>query len=288
MEHRLHSRVGIAIIIVGSIFLLTAGAALAASAAKSEPARLRAPTGGRNVATFVSSDTISSTHPITGGVMIPTCIGLFFDVPVTDVVTLRSDGLGWGEVAKVYFFANDAVTDVNYILELRTGGLGWGQIAKELDLSPGRHGSNLGAIISGRGVPTDTVPKAAQRLADRLEADPEAIANMLEEGATNGTIIVAYKLAAQFAGQFPDETTPEDLVNDRLGGASWGQIRKALRTSASETAGAASTGGGNSQGQGNHGGNKGQGNQGHGKPDDNGNQGRGRGHDKDHGGGKKH
>ncbi|TKJ29681.1 MAG: hypothetical protein CEE40_07510 [Chloroflexi bacterium B3_Chlor] len=281
MERRVHSKVGIAIIIVGSIFLLTAGAALAASAAKSEPARLPAPTGGRNVATFVSSDTISSTHPITGGVMIPTCIGLFFDVPVTDVVTMRSDGLGWGEVAKVYFFANDAVTDVNYILELRTGGLGWGQIAKELDLSPGRHGSNLGAIISGRGVPTDTVPKAAQRLADRLEADPEAIANMLEEGATNGTVIVAHKLAAQFPGD-PD-ATPDNLVERRLKGESWGQIRRDLKEPAGTTASGLSTSaGGKAHGHGK------DGNQGHGKPEDKGNQGRGRGHDKDHGGGKKH
>ena len=46
MEQRLHSKVGIAIIIVGSIFVLTAGAALAASAAKVEPAMLAAPHAG--------------------------------------------------------------------------------------------------------------------------------------------------------------------------------------------------------------------------------------------------
>ena len=283
MERRVHSKVGIAIIIVGSIFLLTAGAALAASAAKSEAARLPAPTGGRNVATLAISGTISPTQPVTGGVMIPTCIGLFFDVPVSDVVGLRSEGYGWGGIAKAYFMALAGGLSVDEIIEMRQGDMGWGEIAQYFDLHPGNQGRNLGAIISGRGAPTDTLPMAAHRLAERLGADAEDIAEMLNQGVTKGTIIVAHKLA----GQFSAITTPEDLVDERLGGARWGQIRKALKTSTSATAGVASTGGGNSQGQGNQGGNKGQGNQGHGKPDDKGNQGGGRGHDKDHGGGSK-
>lgn len=274
MERRVHSRVGIAVIIVGSIFLLTAGAALAASAAKSEAARLPAPTGARNVAALAVSGTISPTQPVTGGVMIPTCIGLFFDVPVTDVAALRSEGFGWGGIAKAYFMALAGDLSVDEIIGMRQGDMGWGEIAQYFDLHPGNQGRNLGAMISGRGAPTGTLPMAAHRLAERLGADAEDIAEMLNQGVTKGTIIVAHKLA----GQFSEVTTPEDLVNERLGGASWGQIKKALRTPVGVTAGAASTGGGNSQGQGN---------QGHGKPDDKGNQGGGRGQDKDkdHGGG---
>ncbi len=281
MERVLQSRVGIAVVIVGSIFLLTAGAAFAASAAKLEPAKPAVSNADFSPATLVESPTVTSTYPMTGGVMIPTCISLFFGVPVSDVVEVRSDGYGWGEVAKVYFFATESMTDVSYILDLRDGGMGYGQIAKVLDLSPGRHGQNLGCIMSGRCTisdtvsPTDTVPVAAQRLAGRLGADEEDIATMLEEGATNGTVIVAHKLA----GQYPDETTAEELVARRLAGESWGQIRRSLKASASTTtSGLSTSGGGNSQG-----------NQGHGKPADKGNQGRALGHDKQHGqgGGKK-
>ena len=284
MERALNSKVGVAAIIVGSIFLLTAGAAFAAGTAKGEAVELRTPSAGPTAATLVSTDTISYTQHMTGGVMIPTCIGLFFGVDMTDVVTMRSEeGLGWGEVAKVYFFATESMTDVSYILDLRAGGMGYGQIAKVLDLSPGRHGQNLGCIVSGRCAPTDTVPisgtvpAGAQRLADRLGADAEDIAAMLDDGATNGTVIVAHKLA----GQFPDdESTPEDLVARRLAGESWGQIRRSLKAPNSTTATDLSTPGGG----------KSNGNQGHGKPEDKGNQGRALGHDKEHGqgGGKKH
>ncbi len=284
MERALNSKVGVAAIIVGSIFLLTAGAAFAAGTAKGEAMELRTPSAGPTAATLVSTDTISYTQNMTGGVMIPTCIGLFFGVDMTDVVTIRSEeGLGWGEVAKVYFFATESMTDVSYILDLRAGGLGYGQIAKVLDLSPGRHGQNLGCIVSGRCAVSDTVPMSgtvpvgAQRLADRLGADAEDMAAMLDDGATNGTVIVAHKLA----GQFPDETTPEDLVARRLAGESWGQIRRSLKDSTSTSASGLSTPGGG----------KSHGNQGHhGKPENKGNQGRALGHDKEHGhgGGKKH
>ncbi len=280
MERRVHSRVGIAVIIVGSIFLLTAGAVLAASAAKLEPARLPAPTRGRNVAPLAASGTTSPTQPITGGVMIPTCIGLFFDVPVTDVVAHRSEGFGWGGIAKAYFMALAGDLSVGEIIEMRQE-MGWGEIAQYFDLHPGNQGRNLGAIISGRGAPTGTLPMAAHRLAERLGADAEDIAEMLNQGATKGTIIVAHKLAGQFSDD-PD-ATPEALVLRRVDeGASWGQIRRDLKASASTTAsGLSASGDGKAHGNGK------DGNQGHGKPEDKGNQGGGRGHDKDkdHGGG---
>ncbi len=95
---------------------------------------------------------------------------------------------------------------------------------------------------------------------------------MLEQGASNGTVIVAHKLAAQF----PNET-PEELVRRRLNGEKWGEIRRSLKDSTSTTTSGLSTPGGG----------KSKGNQGHhGKPENKGNQGRALGHGK--GGGKKH
>jgi len=282
MEQRLHSKVGIAIIIVGSIFLLTAGAALAASAAKPEPAELTAPHAGLNMSAWAATGTIAPTPPITGGVMIPTCIGLFFTVDVTDVVALRSDGLGWGEIAKAYFLAEGSGgLTVAEIVVLRDSGMGWGEIAQYVGLPPGNHGRNLGVIVSGRSAISSTVPVAAVRLAERLGTTAEDIVDLLDQGATYGTIVVAHKLASQF----PDATTAEQLVEERLAGASWGEIRRDLRdgTTATTTS-TAPTASGNPHDQGNHG------NQDHGNPHNEGNQGRGqeqgRGHDKDHGGGR--
>lgn len=296
MEQRLHSKVGIAIIIVGSIFLLTAGAALAASAAKPERATLAAPDAGLNMSAWAATGMISPTTPMTGGVMIPTCISLFFTVDVTntvymtDVVALRSDGLGWGGIAKAYFLAQLSGWDVDEIVALKVGGMGWGEIARvELDLPPGNHGQNLGLIVSGRGAISGTVPTAAVRLAERLETTTQDIVDLLDRGATYGTIVVAHKLADQYANM----RTPEQLVDQRLGGASWGEIRRELRGMTAPTS-APSTASGNPHDEGNHG------NQDHGNPHNEGNQGRGQeqgrghdkdhggGHDKDHGGGKKH
>ena len=300
MEQRLHSKVGIAIIIVGSIFLLTAGAALAASAAKPEPAGLTASDASPNMGTAAATGMICPTTPMTGGVMIPTCIGLFFNVPMSNVVDYHSGGLGWGEIAKAYFLAEGSdLLSVEDIVALRDSGMGWGEIARDEDvgLTSGNHGRNLGLIVSGRGADSDTVPMAAVRLAERLETTPEAIVDLLDQGATYGTIVVAHKLG----NQFPDTTkTPEQLVQDRLAGASWGEIRRDLRGGVTPTTSAPSTDSGNPHDQGNHGNqdhgnphNEGNhGNQDHGNPHNEGNQGRGqeqgRGHDKDHGGGKKH
>lgn len=285
MEQRLHSKVGIAIIIVGSIFLLTAGAALAASAAKAEPAALAAPDAGLNMSAWAATGMISPTTPMTGGVMIPTCISLFFTVDVThtvdvtDVVALRSEGLGWGGIAKAYFLAQlSDGWDVEAIVALKVGGMGWGKIARdELELPPGNHGQNLGLIVSGRGAVSDTVPMAAVRLAERLGTTPEEIVDLLDQGATYGTIVVAHKLADRYGSDL------QELVDQRLGGASWGEIRRGLRGLTTTTS-AAPTASGNPHDQGNHG------NQDHGNPHNEGNQGRGqeqgRGHDKDHGGGR--
>jgi transcriptional regulator with XRE-family HTH domain len=234
MEHWVvRSRVLIGAIIVGSVFMLTAGAALAAGSASVTPSRVdEANDGLGGVSSPYVTSSISGTEHLTGSQMIAGCIAAFFDVPMTDVVTLRSDGYGFGEVAAAYFLARDnglglTVTDT---LDLRASGMGWGEIAKYLGLPPSRRDRNLGQIISGHLPISGTVSVAAQRLAERLGTTPEAVQDLLGDGVGYGTIVVAYKLAGELG------VTPEELVEKRLAGAGWGQIRRELSSTASTTA----------------------------------------------------
>jgi hypothetical protein len=178
---------------------------------------------------YVTSS-ISGTEHLTGSQMIAGCIAAFFDVPVTDVITLRSDGYGFGEVAAAYFLARDSGLTVAEILDLREAGMGWGEIAKYLGLPPSHRDRNLGQIISGHLPISGTVSVAAQRLAERLGATPEEVQALLDEGAGYGAIVVAYKLAGESEG-----VTPDQLVEKRLAGSGWGQIKRELSEASSTT-----------------------------------------------------
>ncbi len=238
MDLRLaNSKSLIAVIIVGSVFLLTAGAAIAAGstgvAAAPAAGVNSAVTGGSSLS---AASAISHTEQVTGGQMIAGCLATFFDVPMTDVLTLRSEGYGFGEVAIAYFLAMDSGLTVDDILELREGDMGWGEIAQYLGLPPSNRDRNLGQLVSGRLVVSGTVPAGAQRLADRLGADGDDIAALLDEGASYGTIAVAYKLAGKLEG-----VTPSDLVDQRLAGMSWGEIKRAATTTSTSTSTSTST-----------------------------------------------
>jgi len=233
MEHKLvTSRVLIAVIIVGSVFMLTAGAALAASSAGVSSSRTNEANGGLGaVSSSYVTSSITGTEQVTGGEMIAGCIAAFFDVPVTDVVTLRTDGYGFGEVAAAYFLARDSGLSVAEILELREQEMGWGEIAQYLGLPTSHRDRNLGQIISGHLPVSGTVSAAAERLAERLGTTPEEVQALLDDGAGYGTIVVAYKLATQFEGV--EGATPEEVVAKRLSGSNWGQIRRELSANAS-------------------------------------------------------
>jgi hypothetical protein len=266
-----HSRAAIVSTIVIVVFLLTGSAALAASGGKSVAMHLgdgrEHPGDGR----LSFGSPISPTLPVTGGNMIAGCIADFFRVPVSDVVALRSADFGFGELAMAYFLAEDGGLSVEDIVAMRQSDMGWGEIAQYLGLPAGRHGYNLGFIISRRSTATDTLPTAAQRLGQRLEVPAEEIAELLDQGASYGTIIVAYKLAS-----VASDVSPEELVAQRLDGANWGQIKQALGP-------ATRTGREVSPGEDAPGQQK-QEDKEHGNPHtDKGDGGRARGHDKDHG-----
>jgi hypothetical protein len=266
-----HSRAAIVLTIVIVVFLLTGSAVLAASGGKSGPARLGDERGHPGDGWPSFRVPISPTVPVTGGNVIAGCIADFFQVPVSDVVALRSEDFGFGELAMAYFLAQDAGLTVEDIVAMRQSDMGWGEIAQYLGLPAGRHGYNLGSIISGRSMATDTLSTAAQRLSERLEVPVEEIADLLNQGASYGTIIVAHKLAAAA----PD-VSPEELVAQRLDGANWGQIKQAVRP-ATQTVREVSPSD-DAPGQ------QKQEDKEHGNPHaDKEDRGRARGHDKDHG-----
>ena len=226
MERRIgRSRIGIVLVIVGSVFLLTAGAAFAASSAGSALViEGVSPAGSAGSGGLASTGAISGTQPVTGGNMIAGCIAALFQVPISDVVDLHSQGYGFGELAIAYALAEESGLTLEDILDLYQADMGWGEIAKYLGLLPSNRDRNLGRIVSGRVTVSGTVSTGAQRLAERLDADPEEVAALLDQGASYGAVVAAYKLAGQYEG-----VTPQELIEQRLAGVSWGQIKRDLQ-----------------------------------------------------------
>jgi hypothetical protein len=86
-----------------------------------------------------------------------------------DVDTLRSKGLGYGEISILLAFANRTGQSPRTILQLRQSGMGWGQIAQKYDVK-------LGPVIRSvkateRGVDQVTRAERAERVekAEHLE-----------------------------------------------------------------------------------------------------------------------
>jgi hypothetical protein len=102
--------------------------------------------------------TITSTLTLTGTNKIIDAITRYFSgtltntVTVSDVIALRDDGWGFGEIFRLYELAKESGKSPDEIKAMRDSGMGWGEIAKALNLSPGNKGNNLGAAVSGRGL----------------------------------------------------------------------------------------------------------------------------------------
>jgi hypothetical protein len=263
VEKRICSKLWIALIIVGTVFLVTTAAALAATSSETALWQENDPTDPLD-----PTDPIDATEPITPNVP-ANAISLFFGVEVTKVVTLHDEGFGYGQISKAYFLSArlaelDTEMTPEAILAMRSeDGMGWGNmvmtlsVSYTLDLRPGKGAwGNLGGIIS------NTV-RTADRIAAKLGEDSGEIQAMLEQGASPGAIAMAYKLAAQY------DADPATVISLRLGledekGLSWGQIKKDLRDS-EDTTPTLSASQGNPQNQKNQG-NRGQANKGdHGK-----------------------
>jgi len=178
MEKRLCSKLGIALIIVGSVFLLGVAAALAASSSGLQSSPLVSPNSDLNAGSL-SDDDVNGTQPITGGAMIAKVISDTFTttITITDIWSLRTGtyevsgqppitrSFGWGQIFKLCWLASvfDDGLDVETLVISRTQGMGWGQIARALDQHPGNKGSNLGSLM--RNAKKDNSNKPTQEAA---------------------------------------------------------------------------------------------------------------------------
>jgi hypothetical protein len=217
MEKTLCSKLGIALLIVVSIFILTAAAALAASSAQLGPSLALAPKNDLKASILAvtgmvnGTQTISPTRPVSGTNMVGSAIALFFNVPVSDVVSLRSDGYGYGEIAKAYFLALGSGMTIDEITALRDSGMGWGQIAKHVGQPPGNHGQNLGMVMSGRGTLSDTI-SGGPTISPTQSISPTQ--------PVSGTNMVGSAIASFFS------VPVSDVVSLRSGGYGYGEISK--------------------------------------------------------------
>jgi hypothetical protein len=96
------------------------------------------------------------TFPFSNSNKVALDISDYFSVSITSVVQLHDSGWGFGEIYKLYSYADKTGKTPAEIQAMRDSGMGWGEIAKALDLAPGNAGDNLGGVMSGRNVTTDT------------------------------------------------------------------------------------------------------------------------------------
>ncbi len=90
----------------------------------------------------ILTGTTQMTHPV--GIV----IALYFNIPYTQVMSLRAQGFGFGTIARAYLtaYASNGTLTPEQVLALRQAGVGWGQIKKDYGVPPG--GNGLGSIMS--------------------------------------------------------------------------------------------------------------------------------------------
>ena len=108
--------------------------------------------------TVPPTDTTPFTYTLTFSNSNKVAIDLsnYFSVSITSVVQLHEAGWGYGEIYRLYSYAEKTGKTPAEIQAMRDAGMGWGEIAKALNLAPGNAGDNLGGVISGRNVTTVT------------------------------------------------------------------------------------------------------------------------------------
>lgn len=163
MEKRLCSKLGIALIVVGSVFLLGVAAALAASSSGLQSSPLVGPNSDLNAGSL-SDDDVNGTQPITGGAMIAKVISDTFSttITITDIWNLRTGDypeapdrvFGWGQIFKLAWLTSHYSDTLGYHIgdfaAWRGSGLGWGQIISNVTDSQyhgfGRLAKDLGGV----------------------------------------------------------------------------------------------------------------------------------------------
>jgi hypothetical protein len=133
---------------------LFAAVALAVTVALAEPeiGLLSAQGSAASVGASVTNAPASTT-PVSGQLKIAIAIANTFStttntVSVADVMAVRAQGLGWGEVYKVFLLKKLTGKSTTDILTMRLTE-GWGEIYRSLGLNPGQGRNNLGQALKG-------------------------------------------------------------------------------------------------------------------------------------------
>ncbi len=119
------------------------------------------------------SETLTSTESFTGSNRDAVEISTQYSVPLTSVVDLHNAGWGYGEIVKLYQFAQLTGKTAADIQAMRNSGLGWGEIAQALGIKVGEgndHGKD-GEVISGSGWMSGTVLGDAEMKHERSGGD---------------------------------------------------------------------------------------------------------------------
>ncbi|HEY3343163.1 MAG TPA: hypothetical protein VGK81_14140, partial [Anaerolineae bacterium] len=76
------------------------------------------------------------TIPFSGSNKVALDIASYFSTSITSVEQLHETGWGYGEIYKLYSYAEKTDKTVAEIQAMRDSGMGWGQIASALNLKP--------------------------------------------------------------------------------------------------------------------------------------------------------
>jgi hypothetical protein len=125
---------------------------------------------------------LTDTHTLTSTQPVALAIADAFGVPVSEVLALHADGLGFGEIARAYFLARELAADADptndltaaQILAMHQSGQGWGQIVAALGLPRGNSHRNLGLIMRAHKAPQQTTADATPSATDGDDHGPAA------------------------------------------------------------------------------------------------------------------
>ena len=140
-------------------------------------------------ASMTETDHVAGTTGITnfGQTMIASAIASQFGVTVDEVLAVRNQDLGWGEVFKVFFYAKMSGKTVAEIIALREDDEGWGVIAKSLGLHPGLGKNNLGQTLKAQSsTPTATTTPVANTPGNKKPKDKVPDTNPSNSDKDNG------------------------------------------------------------------------------------------------------
>jgi len=116
--------------------------------------------------------TVTTTVELTGQQKIALSIAKAFSVTVGDVMAVRNQDMGWGEVYKVFRLAQLTGKSTSAIVTLSQSE-GWGEIFRSFGLKPGQGRYNLGQTIKGNQSSASNKPATVKEDKDKDKAEKD-------------------------------------------------------------------------------------------------------------------